>query len=121
MVHPGGEKEVLVVRVLTEKVPGPHEGTTYWLARSVTTGHVAGGSTEDVALERLFTGIRVVLEAEVAEGRSARDWFDECTVAERHFAREFDDQERAGRYEDLPPADWPGCRVAPRKVQYSPS
>jgi len=114
------EGEVLVIRVLTQEVPGPRRGTTYWLARSVTTRHVAGGSTEDVAIERLLTGIRIVLDAVVAEGQSAQKWLRDCAVAEPHFVHEFDRQESAGRSEDLPPADWPGgCQVTPRKALYS--
>jgi hypothetical protein len=120
MARQSGEGEVLVIRVLTQKVPGPQKGTTYWLARSVTTRHVAGGSTEEVALERLFTGIRIVLDAVVEEGQSAQEWLTSCAVAEQHFVHEFNRQESAGRSEDLPPADWPGgCRVTPRKALYS--
>ena len=120
MVGQRDEGEGLVIRVLTQEVPGPREGTTCWLARSVTTRHVADGSTEDVALERLLTGIRIVLDAAVADGQSAQEWLRACAVAEPHFVLEFNRQESAGRYEDLPPADWPGgCRVTPRKALYS--
>jgi hypothetical protein len=119
MVGQRDEGKGMVIRVLTQEVPGPRRGTTYWLARSVTTRHVAGGTTEEVALERLLTGIRIVLDAVVAEGQSAPEWFRDCAVAEPHFVHEFRRQESAGRYEDLPPADWPGCRVTPRKALYS--
>lgn len=72
---------MLVFRTLTREVPGPRRGTNYWLARSITTGHVAGGSTEEVALERLFTGIRILLDAAVAEGQSAQEWLKGCAAA----------------------------------------
>lgn len=120
MVGQRDEGEGLVIRVLTQEVPGPRKGTTHWLARSVTTRHVAGGSTEEVALERLFTGLRILLDAAVADGQSAQEWLSECAVAEPHFVHEFNRQESAGRCEDLPPADWPGgCRVTPRKALYT--
>jgi hypothetical protein len=81
---------------------------------------VADGSTEEVALERLLTGIRILVGAAVADGQSPQEWLRDCAVAEPHFAHEFDRQESAGRCEDLPAAEWPGgCRVTPRKALYS--
>ena len=110
-----------MVRVLTQEIPGPEDGTTRWLARSVTTGHVAGGSTESIAVERLLTGIRILFSAALAEGTSAQEWFEHSVVTEAHFVHEFKRQESAGRYEDLPSSDWSGCRIASRKALYSHS
>ena len=75
MMDETGGGVVLTFFVLTEQIPGPDEETTRWLARSTTTGHVGQGTSEGIALDRLFSGIKALLAVALAnDGVTPQEW-----------------------------------------------
>jgi hypothetical protein len=62
-----GEGEI---RGLVYRVPGPEDGQSIWIARSVT-GQVAHGRTPEAAVERLRSGIQALMRA---TGDSPSHW-----------------------------------------------
>lgn len=87
-----------------------------WIARSVTTGHVAHGRTEASALEGLRTGINALLALAHEEGVSPLEWHAAQTPDPRYQGA-FDSAERRGRLERLPRETGPGgCLIQPRKA-----
>ena len=99
----------LVFRVMTRRVPGPRPNTVMWLARSATTAHIAHGSTEEVALERLFTGITALISVAMQQdGLSPERWLERNRVDAPRFLSEFQRIAEEMGETALPAVDGPG-------------
>jgi hypothetical protein len=108
--------EILDLPIVTYLRPGPAGNDSMWIARSVTTGHVAHGRTEASALEGLRMGIHGLLTLAHEEGVSPWAWRAAQTPDPRYRGA-FEDAERRGRLERLPGEAGPGgCFIQPRKA-----
>ena len=122
MTYPKRTGSTLMIRVLTEEHAGLRIGSALWLARSVSTGHVAHGSTEESAVESLMAGLRVLFDAVTRDGESATEWWrqQEGRITHPHFLGEFRRRESAGCLRELPAEEWPGgFRVSARHAQHT--
>ena len=103
--------------ILTQRIPGPTEGSFRWLATCATTGQVGLGTTEDISIERLFAGIMgLMIVAGEVDGVSPEAWLAANRACEPHAVYEFEQMEKEGRVEDLPRIEGPtGIRLQARK------
>ena len=103
-------------------MPGPGPGTVIWIARSATTGHVAHGSTEDSAIERLFTGIGGLIALAIErDGVTPDQWFERSCADEPGYLSEFLRLADETGTTKLPAVAGPGgVRIERMKVSLAP-
>ena len=111
MVSAREEGPVLRFLILTQRIVGPRQGTHRWLARSVNTGDVAHGRTEDLAVALLMLGIRALIEDASQHGQTPQAWCERATASEGQFVREFERMEAEGLVESFASRSAAGCRI----------
>jgi hypothetical protein len=82
-----------------------------WIARSILTGHVAAGTTDDRARECLRRTIAGAIDLAARHGRSFEEWFRDQQPADPRFVEQyFDCASEVGRRLEWSPH--PGSAVA---------
>jgi hypothetical protein len=76
---------VLAVGVLLYQEAG------WWIGRSITTSHVAEGTTPEAALDNLTAALDAAIRAADTMGMTAVDWYDSQVVDEPRYVRMFVD------------------------------
>jgi hypothetical protein len=68
-------RTVLKFAILTYREESKRWGVS-WIARSVLTGDIAEGTTEESAIENLRRGVDAALEVAARFGMSPQEWYD---------------------------------------------
>lgn len=89
-----------------------------WIARSISTGHVAHGRTSERATERLIALVRGMLRVAVTEcGQTAQQWWETQQRDVLHWAAAFQLRADEGALEKLPEENVAGGnRLVPRRA-----